>query len=193
MGARQPIQGWKAPTPPIGTKSDIEPINILSSTDTSRANFWDTLGTGHRGYTDATNCLSPVGAFAASAGPYDMGGNVFQWNEAVFPICTACIVAGRVLVFQLRLMASSWQYDFAPSYMDERFRFRVARRPPSRVVCHHVAHRPACWPTLGGGKLSPWGSGQRYPPTFGTTLAAPAASGGMPLPANPSRLPQPTI
>ena len=37
-------------------------------------------------YTDSTNLLTPVGAFAASPGPYgtfDMGGDVFQWNEAV--------------------------------------------------------------------------------------------------------------
>ena len=37
------------------------------------------------GYTDPTNYLTPVGAFAASPGPYgtfDMGGDVCQWNEA---------------------------------------------------------------------------------------------------------------
>ena len=37
------------------------------------------------GYTDPTNYLTPVGAFAGSPGPfgtYDMGGDLFQWNEA---------------------------------------------------------------------------------------------------------------
>ncbi len=36
-------------------------------------------------YTDETNLLTPVGAFAASPGPYgtyDQGGDVWQWNEA---------------------------------------------------------------------------------------------------------------
>ena len=36
--------------------------------------------------TDWTNYLTPVGAFAGSPGPYgtyDMGGDVFQWNETV--------------------------------------------------------------------------------------------------------------
>jgi formylglycine-generating enzyme required for sulfatase activity len=36
-------------------------------------------------YADPTNLLTPVGAYSASPGPYgtyDMGGDVFQWNEA---------------------------------------------------------------------------------------------------------------
>ncbi len=38
-------------------------------------------------YTDPTNYLTPAGTFAASPGPYgtyDMGGDLFQWNEAIF-------------------------------------------------------------------------------------------------------------
>ena len=37
------------------------------------------------GYTDPTNLLTPVGSFALSPGPYgtyDMGGDVWQWDEA---------------------------------------------------------------------------------------------------------------
>ncbi len=70
---------WSYPT-----KSNTAPINILSSTGTNNANFYDSHGTGNGGYTDPTNFLTPVGAFASSPGPYgtyDQGGDVFQWNE----------------------------------------------------------------------------------------------------------------
>ena len=53
---------------------------MLSATGTNNANFFN------GGDTDPTNLLTPVGAFAASPGPYgtyNMGGDVFQWNEAV--------------------------------------------------------------------------------------------------------------
>jgi formylglycine-generating enzyme len=63
------------------TQSDSVPSNVLSATGTNNDNCWD------MGYTDPVNKLTPVGAFAASPGPYgtfDMGGDVTQWNEAVF-------------------------------------------------------------------------------------------------------------
>ena len=66
------------------TKSNTAPINTLPDTG-NHANFYDYYGTGNGGYTDPTNYLTVVGAFAASPGPYgtyDMGGDVFQWNEA---------------------------------------------------------------------------------------------------------------
>ena len=63
------------------TKSNTAPINslVLSPTSDNDANYYN--GT----YTDPTNYLTPVGIFAASPGPYgtyDMGGDVYQWNEA---------------------------------------------------------------------------------------------------------------
>jgi formylglycine-generating enzyme required for sulfatase activity len=69
---------WNYPT-----KSNAVPSYILSSTGTNNANFGGYYGTGSL-YTDPTNYLTPVGAFAASPGPcgtFDMGGDVFQWNE----------------------------------------------------------------------------------------------------------------
>jgi formylglycine-generating enzyme len=61
---------WNFPT-----KSDSPPSNLLSATGTNNANF---------NYSDPANCLTPVGAFASSPGPYgtfDMGGSVHQWSE----------------------------------------------------------------------------------------------------------------
>lgn len=60
------------------TKSNNTPSNVLSATGTNNANF------DNNGYTDPTNILTSVGAFAASPGPYgtfDQGGDVYGWNE----------------------------------------------------------------------------------------------------------------
>jgi formylglycine-generating enzyme required for sulfatase activity len=59
------------------TQSNTGPSNVLSATGTNNANWYN-------GATDPTNLLTPVGSFALSPGPYgtyDMGGDVFQWNE----------------------------------------------------------------------------------------------------------------
>jgi formylglycine-generating enzyme required for sulfatase activity len=52
---------------------------VPSFIGTNNANYYN------GGYTDPTNRLTPVGAFAGSPGPYgtyDMGGDVSQWSEA---------------------------------------------------------------------------------------------------------------
>ena len=61
------------------TQSNAAPSNVLSSTGTNNANFYIST------YCDPTNRLTVVGAFTGTPGPYgtyDMGGDVFQWNEA---------------------------------------------------------------------------------------------------------------
>jgi formylglycine-generating enzyme len=72
------------------TKSDSSPSNVLASTGTNN----DACGiyieplppnNAYWSYSDPVNHLTPVGAFAASPGPYgtfDMGGDVMQWNES---------------------------------------------------------------------------------------------------------------
>jgi formylglycine-generating enzyme len=60
------------------TQSNDPPSNVLSATGTNNANF------SNPNFTDPTNLLTSVGAFAASAGPYgtfDRGGDLKQWNE----------------------------------------------------------------------------------------------------------------
>ncbi len=67
------------------TQSNTAPVNLLLSNGTNNANFYDYYGTGNGGYTDPTNYLTPVGEFEDSPSPfgvYDMGGDVWQWNEA---------------------------------------------------------------------------------------------------------------
>ena len=58
------------------TRSDTAPSNLLDPNGTNNANY---------NWTDPINGLTVVGAFPGSPGPYgtyDMGGDVFQWNEA---------------------------------------------------------------------------------------------------------------
>jgi formylglycine-generating enzyme required for sulfatase activity len=65
------------------TQSNTAPSNVLSASGTNNANY-NTGSATNPAYTDPTNLLTPVGAFAASPGPYgtfDMGGDVSQWNE----------------------------------------------------------------------------------------------------------------
>ena len=78
------------------TMSNTAPGNALPDTG-NNANYQSSS------YTDSTNYLTPVGDFVLSPGPfgtYDMGGDVFQWTEAVFSgdttrgMCGGCWVAG---------------------------------------------------------------------------------------------------
>jgi formylglycine-generating enzyme required for sulfatase activity len=62
------------------TQSNSQPSNALSATGANNANYYN------GGYTDPTNYLTAVGAFADSPGSYgtfDQGGDVFQWNESI--------------------------------------------------------------------------------------------------------------
>jgi len=65
------------------TQSNTAPSNVLSATGTNNANYDD----AEAGFTDPTNDLTPVGAFASSPsayGTYDQSGDVEDWNESVY-------------------------------------------------------------------------------------------------------------
>jgi sulfatase modifying factor 1 len=63
------------------TQSDTLPSNVLSATGTNNANYYNGV------YTDPTNYLTAVGAFASSPsayGTFDQAGDVFEWNDTIF-------------------------------------------------------------------------------------------------------------
>lgn len=122
---------WKYPT-----KSDVAPSNVLSAFGTNNANY---SIDPPNGYTDPTNGLTPVGAFAASPGPYgtyDQGGNVYQWNEASWPVSEWRGLRGGAFGYGSDAMASSnTSTGFYPWYETQLYGFRVASVPePSTII-----------------------------------------------------------
>jgi formylglycine-generating enzyme required for sulfatase activity len=111
---------WRYPT-----QSNTAPSNVLSATGTNNANYEGI------GYTDPTNELTPVGAFAASPGPYgtyDMGGDVFQWNETNFSNVSRGILGG-CWDEHGDLLAPFYRYADPPTDQDDDIGFRVASDP----------------------------------------------------------------
>ncbi len=130
------------------TKSNTAPINILSSTGTNNANFFDDLGTGNGGWTDPTNYLTPVGAFSNSPGAYgtyDMGGDVYQWNETATTSSTRGVLGGYFDEGPEELAASAVGEgeDLRPSVEFVSFGFRVASVPEpgsiTLLICGAIA------------------------------------------------------
>lgn len=71
MGGGTAAGYWTYPT-----RSNIAPSAQLSTTGTNNANF---------AWANQATYLTPVGYFEGSPGPYgtyDMGGDVWEWNEA---------------------------------------------------------------------------------------------------------------
>jgi formylglycine-generating enzyme required for sulfatase activity len=118
------------------TKSNTAPINTLPDTG-NHANFYDYYGTGNGGCTDPTNYLTPVGAFAASPGPYgtfDMGGDVFQWNETAVTSSSRGLRGGD-WDYSSNVLASSPRLYYNPSIEYVIIGFRVASVPePGSLV-----------------------------------------------------------
>jgi formylglycine-generating enzyme required for sulfatase activity len=112
------------------TKSNTAPINTLPDTG-NHANFYDYYDTGNGGYTDPTNYLTVVGAFAASPGPYgtyDMGGDVGQWNEANISASVRGLLGGSYYG-NGDYLASSTRSDCTPLFEYTNVGFRVAEVP----------------------------------------------------------------
>jgi autotransporter-associated beta strand protein len=106
------------------TKSGNMPSNALSSTGTNNANVYNGR------YTDPTNYLTPVGYFAGSPGPYgtfDMGGDVWQWNEA--NVRGGRGMRGGPFNGMLYYLESPARYDASPAGEYSDIGFRVASLP----------------------------------------------------------------
>ena len=111
------------------TKSDTPPVNTLPDTG-NHANF-DDYGndTGNRGYTNPTDYLTPVGSFVLSPGPYgtyDMGGDVWQWNETIVDSWRS--VRGSAFNYDVGSMACTYSYPYGedPAMEGAVIGFRVA-------------------------------------------------------------------
>ncbi|MGD0769442.1 MAG: SUMF1/EgtB/PvdO family nonheme iron enzyme [Tepidisphaeraceae bacterium] len=109
------------------TQSNSVPSNVLSATGTNNANYYS------GSYTDPTNYLTPVGAFASSPsayGTYDQGGDVFQWNESIIGSDSAREMRGGSAGsdYEDFLQSSDWWYE-PPMVESVAVGFRVSQVP----------------------------------------------------------------
>ena len=116
------------------TRSNSAPSSTLSSSGTNNANL--VLGTyPYYTYTDPTTYLTPIGSFEESPGPYgtyDMGGDVWQWNETYIRDLDGIEwrgMRGASFSYSSDYMASSYRAMGNPSYEFYDVGFRVASVP----------------------------------------------------------------
>jgi formylglycine-generating enzyme required for sulfatase activity len=110
------------------TQSNTLPSNAPDPNGTNNANSYNGR------YTDPMNGLTDVGAFAASPGPYgtfDMGGDVWQWNEANYTSAPFRARGQRGGSFEETgdFMSTTEGSAFYPHSGLENFGFRVAEVP----------------------------------------------------------------
>ena len=110
------------------TQSNAAPSNALSGSGTNNANF------PNPGYTDPTNYVTPVGAFAASPGPYgtyDQGGDVYQWSDTLVHGSNPVERVVRGGSWANGTLVSSFRGTVATTYTYADMGFRVADVPES--------------------------------------------------------------
>ncbi len=120
------------------TQSDTTPSNVLSATGTNNANFVTTdNGPPNYGFTDHTNFLTPVGAFADSPsayGTFDQSGDVWQWNETAYGGVGRGSYGGSYAGEFIGLTSSDGGNDY-PTSEGPTEGFRVAYVPEPGGLC----------------------------------------------------------
>ena len=109
------------------TQSNAAPSNMYSTTGTNNADY------DNGGYTiGGPYYRTEVGAFAASPGPYgtyDMGGDVWQWNDSDIYGAGRGIRGGAFDATSSGLASSYRQYAYYPTDETYSYGFRVASVP----------------------------------------------------------------
>jgi len=116
------------------TKSDTAPSGDAPPGGTNSANFFGNNGyalTQSTNYSSSQNYLTDVGAYRNSPGPYgtyDMGGDVFQWNDLNPDVSSSSrgMRGANWDNFDSNYLASSTRFDHAPSNKTDTLGFRVA-------------------------------------------------------------------
>ena len=124
------------------TGSDTLPVSDQPGDDPSAANYYhnDNIAngfndgfavSGSRNFSSIPNPFTDVGAYTSATSPYgtfDQGGNVSEWNEAVFSSSFRGIRGGNWGYHSNYLAASNWSGG-NPSFEDIIIGFRVASIP----------------------------------------------------------------
>ena len=118
--------------------SNAIPTSAMPGSTPNTGNFLSNSGafavTGSTGYSRSQNYLTAVGAYTASASPYgayDMGGDVFQWNEALIGTFPFRGLRGALWYDYSTTLASSYRSDVGdPTREGFGIGFRVASIVP---------------------------------------------------------------